>query len=243
MPIREKAMDDTRLTLSEAKRKKKVPRILFIALVLLLALSVGAAFRHFIQKRGRIEPAQNLIPHVPGEGPVPGLRVKSGDEAEQGKGPLRPDNAHTRSALSGERSGPESPAAPVQTHFDEEDAALALREEQLRLLEDEARRRVQEASEREARAGVEYTGALARQNREKNQTEKRSLLEKNLLEARRDLAQARREFETMSRKRAELSTEIRNRGKQRQNGNALLPASGALPRAPEGEISGSGSRP
>ncbi|MDR1490076.1 MAG: hypothetical protein LBS65_06275, partial [Desulfovibrio sp.] len=215
-------MDDTRLTLPKAERKNKAPRILLIALVLLLALGAGAAFRHFLQKRGRTEPAQNLMRLlVPREGTVLALLVKAGDEAEQGRELLRLDDSHIRSALFEEKRRLESLAEPVQAAFDEKDGeALALREEQLRLLEDEARQRVQEASGREAGAAVEYNQALARQNREKNRTEKQALLEKNLLVARRDLAEARREFEAQSRKRAELSAEIRNRNKQRQSGNS-----------------------
>ncbi|MDR2799640.1 MAG: hypothetical protein LBB52_00045 [Desulfovibrio sp.] len=218
-------MDDTRLTLPKTERKKKAPRVLLIVLVLLLALGAGAAFRHFLQKRGRIEPAQKLIPLlVPREGAVLALLVKAGDEVEQGRELLRLDDAHIRSSLLEERRRLESLAAPEAPPDEQDGEALALREEQLRLLEEEAQRRVQETSEREAGAAVEYSRALARQNREKNQAEKRASLEKKLLEARRDLAEARREFAAQSRRRAELSAEIRNRNKQRQSGSGRTPA-------------------
>jgi multidrug resistance efflux pump len=193
--------------------RKGSRRPLAVVLILLLALGAGAAFGHFRARLKKADPPALLLPLTARlDGTVLSLEAKPGDTVSRGKVLLRMDDTQARALLLEERRKLENlgrtlPAqdriipASDKTNGDE---TLARREERLRALEEEAVQRMQAASEGEAAAAVRYGRAQARNAPE------RAELEKALEAARKMAREAKREYETASRKRAEAGAEIKN---------------------------------
>ncbi|MDR1947106.1 MAG: hypothetical protein LBQ51_08080 [Desulfovibrio sp.] len=188
------------LSMPEAQKKNSrgTRRLRLILLAALCAVAVGAALRHFSDAGLKFDAARPS-----GVGAADGA-PPAGAEQGGSSGALPPAEAR-----GPETSAPDSASGTVPDGAARETESAGERERAYRLAEEEAERRLQEASLQEAGAAVAYRQAAVRAGRGKTGAAELAEAEAALEKARAVTRTARRDFEAAGLKRAEAGAEAR----------------------------------